>query len=52
MSTKFLWSGLTLIVAVEPFIDALGVSDGGSSLVIMAGGVIMVIGLILLLFNR
>lgn len=51
MSTKFLWTGLTLIVAVEPFLKALGVSGGGSAL-IMAGGVIMMIGLILLLLDR
>jgi hypothetical protein len=50
MGIKLLWSGLTMIMAILPFLGALGLA--GSEVFILVGAVIMVIGCVLLWLDR
>jgi hypothetical protein len=50
MGTKLLWTGLTMVVALNPFLSAIGLSGG--SVLVVAGAVIMVIGCIALWLDK
>jgi hypothetical protein len=50
MGIKLLWTGLTMIVALNPFLAAIGLSGG--SVLTVAGAIIMVIGIIALWLDK
>ena len=50
MSSKLLWTGLTLYLAVPVFLKVLGL--GGGDIFQVVGAVIMVIGMILLWMDK
>lgn len=51
ISNILLWLGLTIVIALTPFLSFLGISVS-SDTVIAVGAVIMLIGIILLLMGR
>ena len=50
MGSKFLWIGLTMIVAIPPMVTGFG--GHSESAIVIAGGVIMVVGAILYCLNK
>lgn len=50
MGTKLLWTGLTFVVAFVPFLKAIGLN--GSEVFVLVGAVLMVIGCVMLWFNK
>jgi len=50
MGIKLLWTGLTTIIAVIPFLAAIGLS--GSAVLTVAGAIIMVIGAVLMWLDK
>ena len=50
MGSKLLWTGLTFIMALIPFLKLLGLN--GSDVFVLVGAVLMVIGNVLIWLNR
>jgi hypothetical protein len=50
MGIKLLWTGLTMVIALNPFLTAIGLSGG--SVLVVAGAIIMVIGNIMLWLDK
>lgn len=50
MGTKLLWTGLTFILALVPFLKMLGLN--GSEVIVLVGAVLMVLGTILVWINK
>lgn len=50
MANKFLWIGLTFILAVTPALRAFGLQS--SEVLVLVGAILMVIGCILLLMDK
>jgi len=51
MSSKLLWTGLTLIVALPPVLALVGLGAAGAASVII-GAIAMVVGCVLMLLDR
>ena len=50
MGTKLLWTGVTFILAIGPALDAFGLH--ASSVLVLVGAILMVIGCILLWLDK
>lgn len=50
MGLKLLWTGLTFIIALLPFLNALGLN--GENVFVLVGAVIMIIGLVLMWMDK
>jgi len=50
MGIKLLWTGLTFMFALVPFLKAIGLN--GSDVLVLVGAVLMIIGCVLLWFNK
>lgn len=50
MGTKLLWTGLTFIVALVPFLAAIGLH--ANDVLVLVGAVLMVIGCIMMWMDK